>query len=307
MGMGLFIFLGGLVRAENYVAVDSFTGKIVLELDSEKRVPAAGLTKMATAMVVLDWARLSGTSMAEMAVVPTTVAGRGGANPMALLPGDRISLREAMYSMLLGGDDVAAYTLADHAGRSIQTRSGGRSPVDAFVSEMNNLARGLGMTATRFVSPEGTAVDGGGNRSSARDLAGLAIYAMRNAGFRFYVKQRERTVASFRGNQQRAFKVGNLHPMVGTGIVNGVVNGGRAGAGYCVATSAERKPLVTKFPNGGTSVLTRRLIVVSLGNPNPWVITRALIDQGWPAYDAWRQQGSPAREAREFIKVPEPK
>lgn len=294
-------------RAENYVAVDSFTGKIVLELDSERRVPAGGLTKIATAMVVLDWARLSATSMAEFAVVPTSVAGRGGTNPMSMLPGDRISLREAMYSMLLGGDDVAAYTLAEHAGRSIQTRSGGRSPVDAFVVEMNNLARGLGMSATRFVSPEGSAVGGGGNRSTARDLARLGIYAMRNAGFRFYVKQRQRTVASFRGNQQRAFRVGNLHRLVGTGEINGVINGGRVGAGDVVITSAERKPVVTKFPNGGTSVLTRRLLVVSLGNPNPWGVIKALVDQGERAYDAWRQQGSPAREAREFLKVPKPK
>ena len=51
---------------------------------------------------------------------------------MGLIPGDRISLREAMYSMLLGSDNVAAATLADHAGRSIQSRSGGLSPEAAL-------------------------------------------------------------------------------------------------------------------------------------------------------------------------------
>ena len=305
--LGVLVGFPGVVRAQQgYVAVDSFTGKVVRELDSDRRLPAAGLTKIATAMVVLDWARLSQTSMAEMGVVPTSVFGRGGANPMDLHPGDRISLREAMYSMLLGGDDVAAHTLAIHAGRSIQNRSGGRSPEAAFVAEMNNLARGLGMTRTRFTTPEGTGRLGGGNRSSARDLARLAIYAMRNAGFRFYVKQQQRTIGSFRGNVNRAFKVGNLHPMVGQGNINGVLNGGRVGIGDCAATSSERKARVTRIAGGASQVLPRRLIIIVLGNPSPWALTRALIDEGWPAYEAWRQQGSPVREARELIKVPEP-
>jgi hypothetical protein len=85
------------------------------------------------------------------------------------------------------------------------------------------------------------------------------------------------------------------------------MNGGWAGTGYAVATSSERKAEVTKLPNGASTVLPRRLIVISLGNPDPWQITRALIDQGWPAYEAWRRQGSPVREARELIKVPTPK
>jgi D-alanyl-D-alanine carboxypeptidase (penicillin-binding protein 5/6) len=293
--------------AESYLAVDSFTGKILLELDSGRRMPAAGITKVATAMVVLDWARLSKTSMAEMAVVPTSVTTRGGANPMGLIPGDRISLREAMYSMLLGGDDAAAHTLAIHAGLSIQGRSGGASAEAAFLSEMNNLARVLGMTQTRFFTPEGTANGGSRNRSTARDLAALTIYAMRDAGFRFYVKQKQRTVKYMRGSVSRAFKVNNLHQLVGQGLVNGVVNGGMIGSGGCVATSSERKAEVTKLAGGASQIRPRRLIVIALGNPNPWGITKTLIDQGWPAYDAWRKQGSPVKENRELIRVPKPK
>lgn len=292
---------------ESYIAVDSYTGKVLLELDSERPQDMGGLAKIATAMVVLDWARLSKTSMAEMAVVPMAAAALGGANPMRLLPGDRISLREAMYSMLLGADDIAALALADHAGRSIQARSGGTSPVGAFVSEMNALARGLGMGRTRFSSPTGTMTSGRRDQTTARDLARLVIYAMRNTGFQFYVKQRERTIGSFRGNARRAFKLSNTHTMVGKGTVNGVMNGGPAGTGYGVATSSEKKAKVTKLANGATQVLPQRLITISLGNPNPWNITRSLIDQGWPVYQAWRQQGSPVTNSRELIKVPTPR
>ena len=128
----LCLLIGFTQGKESYIAVESYSGKIVLELDADKRRPVASLTKIATAMVVLDWAKLSGTSMAEIAIVPQGTSLIGGFNPMGLIPGDRISLREAMYSMLLGSDNVAAATLADHAGRSIQSRSGGLSPEAAF-------------------------------------------------------------------------------------------------------------------------------------------------------------------------------
>ena len=225
---------------------------------------------------------------------------------MGLIPGDRISLREAMYSMLLGSDNVAAATLADHAGRSIQSRSGGLSPEAAFVNEMNNLARGLGMQQTRFVNPHGMDVRRSRGISTARDMARLAIYAMRNPGFQFYVKQTERTISSFRVNQKRSFKVRNAHAMIGRGNVNGIKSGRTALAGPCAATSSEKKPIVRKLPTGGTQLTGRRLITIALGSPDQWGITQTLINQGWAAYDNWKLQGQPVQEARELLIVPKP-
>lgn len=289
---------------ESYIAVEAFTGKILLELDADQRRPVASLTKIATAMVVLDWAKLSQTSMAEMAIVPQGALTLGGSNPMGLIPGDRISLREAMYSMLLGSDNVSALTLAEYAGRSIQSRSGGASPQAAFVTEMNNLCRVLGMNRTRFADPHGALSQ---ESSTAREMARLAIYAMRDPGFQFYVKQTERTISSFRINEKRSFKVSNTHALVGKGNVNGINNGITAQAGACAATSDEKKPMVTKLPTGATQLMGRRLITITLGSPNPWGITQTLINQGWGAYDMWRQQGSPVKEARELLSVPVPK
>ena len=69
--LAVLCFLTGITQGrESYIAVESYSGKIVLELNADKRRPVASLTKMATAMVVLDWAKLSGTSMAEIAIVP---------------------------------------------------------------------------------------------------------------------------------------------------------------------------------------------------------------------------------------------
>ena len=300
-----FMVSGAAVKAgESYIAVEAFSGKILLELDADQKRPVASLTKVATAMVVLDWAKLSGTSMAEVAVVPQNVAALGNSNPMGLIPGDRISLREAMYSMLLGADHVAAATLADYAGRSIQSRSGGASPEAAFVKEMNNLVKGLGMSRTRFVDSHGASSKGS---STARDMARLAIYAMRDPGFQFYVKQTKRTISSFRVNQKRSFKVSNTHTLVGKGDVNGLMSGSSAAAGACAATSSEKKPIVQKLSTGATQLTGRRLIMITLGSQDRWGITRTLINQGWPAYDAWVRQGKPVGQARELLSVPTPK
>jgi D-alanyl-D-alanine carboxypeptidase (penicillin-binding protein 5/6) len=300
-------FAGVSVQAsESYVAVEAYSGKIVLELNADQKRPVASLTKIATAMVVLDWAELSKSSMASMAVVPFEASSLGGSNPMGLAPGDRISLREAMYSMLLGSDNVAAYTLASHAGRSIQARNGGSSAGEAFVGEMNNLARALKMTSTRFANPHG--MDSASQRatSTARDMARLSIYAMRNSGFQFYVKQKERIISSYRGNDKRAFRVGNTHALLGKSDVNGIKTGSTVLAGECAATSAEKKPIVQKLENGASRLTGRRLIIVTLGSPDRWGMTQTLINQGWGAYEGWRQQGSQVTAANELIVVSDP-
>jgi len=304
-----FLLITPLVlrAAESYVVVEAHSGKTLLELDADQKRPVASLTKMATAMVIIDWAKLNGTSMAEMTVVPQLAATLGGSNPMGLIPGDRISLREAMYSMMLGSDNVAAYTLAEHAGRSIQSRAGGKSAQAAFIAEMNKLAKALGMTKTKFSNAHG--MDNAKERgySSARDMARMAIYAMRNTGFQFYVKQSKRTVSCYRGEQKRSFKVANTHALIGKSGVNGIKGGNTVLAGPCAATSAEKKSIVQKQADGSTRLTGRRLIIIALKSNDRWGITQTLINQGWDAYEGWRQEGSPVTEARELLVVPDPK
>jgi len=301
-----FSFLAPTALAnESYLVTEGFTGKVLFELDADKKRPVASLTKIATAMVVLDWAALSKTSLAETAVVPEGAATLGGSNPMAMIPGDVISLREAMYSMLLGSDNVAAYTLAEHVGQSIQSRSGGSSPQVAFLGEMQNLAKNLGMTRTKFANAHGMDLAKQRGYSTARDIARLTIYAMRDTGFQFYVKQSSRKVSYSRAGKQRAFKVKNIHPLVGQGDVNGVKGGQTVLAGECAATSSEKKAIVQKLESGATRLTGRRLIVITLGSADRWGTTKALITQGWTAYDKWRAEGSPVTRAGELLVVPE--
>ena len=292
---------------ESYIAVEANSGKIVLELDADQKRPVASLTKIAAAMVVLDWAELSGTKMGQIAVVPAGAATIGGSNPMGLMPGDQIALREAMYSMLLGSDNAAALTLATHVGRSIQAQSRvGGDPVDAFVKEMNNLARVLGMSKTRFVNPHG--MDGSGRKgmSTARDMARLCIYAMRDTGFQFYVKQKVRSISSSRAGQSRGFKVNNTHKLLGTAGISGIKTGTSQLAGACAATSSEKKPIVKKSETGGTKLTPRRMIVVALGSADRYGRTKGLLSQGWGLYEGWREAGSLVTNPRSILNVPNP-
>ncbi|MDB4525899.1 serine hydrolase [Akkermansiaceae bacterium] len=199
-----------VLAQESYLAVEAHSGKVLIELNADTKRPVASLTKIATAMVVIDWSELSGSSMGQMAVVPPEAAYLGGSNPMGMIPGDRIALRDAMYSMLLGSDNVAAQTLADHVGRSIITRAGGSDPVGSFVGEMNNLARAIGMTRTKFANPHGMDTARQKGTSTARDMARLSIYAMRNTGMQYYTKQTARSIGSYRGNARRGFKIKNV-------------------------------------------------------------------------------------------------
>jgi D-alanyl-D-alanine carboxypeptidase (penicillin-binding protein 5/6) len=76
--------------AASYIIVDSETGHILAEGNRNEKRQVASLTKVAAAMVVLDWAEASGTSLSTLVSVPSEVGGVGGVNPCQLQPGDQI-------------------------------------------------------------------------------------------------------------------------------------------------------------------------------------------------------------------------
>lgn len=301
MAVAMFVF--GLARAEaveTWVAVDSFTGKIVAEQGGDVRQPIGGIAKVATAMVVLDWARLSKTDLATLVPVPNTVAGLAG-NPMGLQPGDRISLRDALYSSMLGSDDAAALTLGTYVGFSILQKEGRQGvPERRFVEQMNGLAGVVGARETRFVNPHGALQQSRGAVSTAKDLARFSIYAMRNEGFVFYVKQKERTVSYVRGGRKFSFKVANSNALLGRQGINGVKNGT-----LVLALNAERPPLTTKNAAGEGTLQPRNLVVVVAGSPDRFARGAGLVTQGWGFYDGWQRAGMPVQDrVRELVTLP---
>jgi len=213
------LLLQPITAAESYLVMEAHSGRVLLASNPEQRRPVASLTKIATTKVILDWAKVSQTSLSTMASVPQSALAFGGPNPMGLRPGDRIPLRDAMYSVLLGSDNIAAQTLADHVGRALlarRQRSG--DPQKTFVTEMNRLAKALGMRRTRFSTAHGLDIQGKTGYSTAADMARLSVHAMRDIGFTFYVKQKSRTVTVVGiDGRKRSFKVRNTNSLLGNG------------------------------------------------------------------------------------------
>jgi len=298
-----------LTGQEAVMVVEAHSGKVLIGRNTTVPRPVASLTKIATGVLVVDWAEAAGVKLNAVTVtVPNSVAGLGGANPMNLQPGDTLTALDAMFSMMLGSDNAAAQTLADHVGREFLRRYGrGGDPVAAFVVEMNHLAEALGMRKTKFVNPHGLEAPERVGISTVADMAKLSIYAMRRSGITFVTRQKSRGVTVNGPGGKRTFQVANTNELVSEQII-GLKTGTTAGAGQCLSLSVEREPLLRDKPDGSKSVTPRRLIIVLLNTQDRFGRARGLIGQGWGAYDRWVATGTPVRDReREFLNVPNPR
>lgn len=310
----LFVLLCALLPAavhaqapESVMVVEAYSGKILIGANSAVKRPVASLTKMATAIVAVDWATATGTDINQFTLTaPQTITLVGGPNPMNLQPGDSLTLRDALYSALLGSDNLAALTIADNIGRQILAKRGkGGDPVALFVAEMNKLAKFCGMTQTKFVNPHGLERPGAQGTSTAADMARLGIVTMRRNAINFIVRQKNRRISVTSPTGVRTFTVPNTNELIGEEGILGIKTGSTAAAGPCLATCMDKQPLVRTKADGTKGATPRRLIVVVLNSPDRFGRTRELLTQGWAAYDAWLAAGAPVKDPkREILSLP---
>ena len=279
-------------QAASWVVTDSTTGFILDSSNPAKKLPIGSLTKIATAMVVLDWADAEKRDVNEFASVPNSAAGLNSGPSAGLTPGDRVTLRDLLYAALMQSDNQAAETLAAHVGGTL-----GRGPaVEAFVAQMNALARRLGMTRTRFLNAHG--LDGMERSepfSTAEDVAKLVAYAMDNSAFRFYVSQKERKISiETATGETTSYLLRNTNDLLGVNAIDGVKTGTTRKAGGCVAISAARPP--ESRQDGEKHIITpRRLNVVVLGSADRFGVASGLLQRGWQTYDSWAAAGRPLK------------
>jgi len=286
-----------LRAAESSITIDAKTGFILEKLQPDKKRQVGSLTKIATAMVVLDWAARQGGDLAQVASIPQDAFVGSSENNIGFQAGDTITLRDLLYAALVQSDNIAAYTLADHVGRALQrlappsgeTTRG--TPLDYFVLQMNALAKHLGMERTRFLNPSG--FDGKERPfSTASDIARLTRYAMNNAGFRFYVSQKEREIGFGRGSGRLRYLLRNTNELLGRDNIDGVKTGRTQLAGDCLVVTAALSSEVAQ--EGAATVVTpRRVIVVLLGSPDRFGEGAALLARGWSLYSRWAAAGRP--------------
>jgi D-alanyl-D-alanine carboxypeptidase len=283
------------LAAQAYIIVDSKSGFVFQERESKQKRQVGSLTKIAAAMVVLDWAETHSGDLGQTATIPPEAFLGVSENLIGFQPGDTATLRDLLYAALVQSDNIAAYTLANHVGQAISSivpSAAGSTPVSVFVGQMNALAKTQRMERTLFVNPHG--IDANVKPvpySTAMDMARLARYAMNNAGFRFYVSQKERAISFKRAGKTLNYKLRNTNELLGVNGVEGVKTGRTARAGDCLILSAQREAEVIKHGPNSTTVIPRHLIIVLLASPNRFEEGRQMLNQGWQLYDQWAATG----------------
>src|SRR5438128_126971 len=282
--------------AQAYVIADAQTGYILDEQEPRKKLQVGSLTKIAMASVVLDWAEKKSGDLNQVVTIPQQAFVGTTENNIGFQPGDSITLRDLLYAALVQSDNIAAYTLAHHVGSQLGSLLPGdvaskMGPVDAFVAQMNALAKQLRMERTRFVNPHG--IDWKVKPlpySTAEDMARLTRYAMKKPSFRFYVSQKERQISFNRQGYQLNYVLRNTNELLGKMGVDGVKTGRSARAGDCLILYANRESEVVR--NGQMeTVYPRHLMVVLLGSTNRFGEGAALLQRGWQLYDQWAAAG----------------
>lgn len=165
------------VRAGSGILIDRRTGRVLWSKSADLRLAPASCTKIMTALLVLE--RYS--NLERMVSAPASVRDYQQV-AIGLRPGDRISVKQALRALMTKSANDACVTLATAVGGSEA----------GFVKLMNRRAAQLGLTRTRFVNSRGTPK--AGHYSSARDLARLGRYAMRDARFRDLVRVKTRVI-----------------------------------------------------------------------------------------------------------------
>lgn len=275
-----------------YIVADSNTGFILDQLNAQKKLQIGSLTKIATALVVLDWAAGRNADLNEQATVPASVTQLGPSQGIGFQPGDTCSLRDLLYATMMQSDNAAAQTLADHVGRSLP---GDLPAVDRFVQQMNALAKSRGMLRTRFVNPHGLeGLERALPYSTAEDLAKLTAYAEANPAFRFYGSQKERKINYTSAQGPVAYMLRNTNELLGVQDIDGVKTGTTQRAGQCVIISAAKAP--ESIQKGDTHYITpRRLNVVVLGSDDRFREAAGLLTRGWQYYQQWAAAGRPMK------------
>ena len=172
----LALFMGSALAAPAYdgevkphavMLLDATTGQVLFEQNADERIYPASTTKILTCIVALEKGNLDDI---------VTVGKEGdwtgsGYSLMGIKQGQQLSLRELIYGMMLISGNDAAAAIAVHVGGSLE----------GFADMMNQKAQELGMTGSFFITPHG--VDTEGHYVTARDMATLSLYAIKNEQF----------------------------------------------------------------------------------------------------------------------------
>jgi D-alanyl-D-alanine carboxypeptidase len=152
------------VTAQGVFAFDPATGEVILEEDADTRMPIGSITKVMTALVVMDHADLD----QMVTIIEDDMVGPGY-SAMVLTPGDTLTVEQLLTGLLVVSGGDAARALARHVGSDLAGTGDPGDAIDAFVDAMNQKASDLDLDDTQFANPDGE--DSDDAWSTAHDVA----------------------------------------------------------------------------------------------------------------------------------------
>jgi serine-type D-Ala-D-Ala carboxypeptidase (penicillin-binding protein 5/6) len=229
------------VKAKAGMLVDATTGQVLWAKGANSVRPIASITKVMTALLILQAGGLDRKISVPKAVTAYVV--KNDANAVGLIPGQVLTVDQLLHVMLIASAADAAYTLASIYGPGL----------DGFIRKMNAEAATLGLTHTHFTSPDGLPYPTETSTySTPAELIKLGEIAMEYPEFRSIVRQQNYTIP--KGPGRSAYSVSSSNELIGRyrGVV-GIKTGFTDAAGHTLLFEAVR--------NG------RTLIGVVLGSP----------------------------------------
>ena len=207
------------INSSSAVVIDRKIKNIIYGKNENVKKAMASTTKIMTAMVVIQNTNLNNT-----VEISKKAAGTGGSR-LGLKAGDKITVKDLLYGLLLRSGNDCAVALAEYVAGSVQE----------FSNLMNQNAQMLGLNNTHFVTPHG--LDEEEHYTTAYELAILADYALNNELFAQIVNKKSYTININKNSKT----LNNTNELLGNlNGVYGVKTGFTNGAGRCLVTSIKR-------------------------------------------------------------------
>ena len=207
------------INSRAYVVIDRKSNTILVGKNENQKKKMASTTKIMTALIVIEHTNLSDT------VEISKKASNTGGSRLGLKTGDKITVSDLLYGLMMRSGNDAAVALAEHVAGSITD----------FANLMNEKAISLGLSNTHFVTPHG--LDEDEHYTTAYELALLSNYAMNNEIFAKIVGTKNYTI-TINGYPKTLTNTNEL-----LGALNGVYGiktGFTNGANRCLVTCCKR-------------------------------------------------------------------
>ena len=253
-----------VATAKSWAVADGKTGDVLWGGNATTRRPMASTTKVMTCLLVLGLAANDAKVLDEV-VTFSERADKTVGSTAGLKVGEKVSVRELLYGMMLPSGNDATVAFAEHFGGRFPQTDPPAEPYDRFVAEMNRRSKALGLENTTYRDTSGLSSE---NQTTARDLARLAWHGFQDELFREIVKTQKYTgKVSGPDGTSRTVTWTNTNRLLGSDEFDGVKTGTTRAAGQCLVSSGRR--------DGD------HLFAVVLGCEDRYKDSRALYDWAW--------------------------